>query len=69
MEDDKGSYGASMHGSTLITLIMVITLWTLILASDFLLYFYVCPKTSLLILPQCLYRFISQTYMNSKIIV
>ena len=37
MEDNKGSYGASLHGSTPTTLIVLITLWTLIWASNFLL--------------------------------
>jgi hypothetical protein len=34
MEDNKGSYGASMHGSTLTTLNVLITLWALICVSD-----------------------------------
>ena len=44
IKDDRGSYGASMHGSTLTTLNVLITLWTLICVS--LLYFHHCPKTS-----------------------
>ena len=47
MKDDRGSYKASMHGSTLTTLNVLITLWTLIWASNFLLYFHLCPKTLL----------------------
>ena len=35
-----------MHGSILTILNVLITLWTLICASNFLLYFHVCPKTS-----------------------
>ena len=46
MEDDKGSYKASMQGYTWIALNVLVTLWTLIWASYFLLYFYLCPKTS-----------------------
>ena len=30
MEEDRGNYRASMHGSTLTTLNVLITLWTLI---------------------------------------
>ena len=44
MEVDRGSYQASMHSSTLTTLNVLITLWTLICVSDFLLYFHLCPK-------------------------
>ena len=43
MEDDRGSYGASMHGSTLTTMNVLITLWALIRVSNFLLYFHLCP--------------------------
>ena len=46
MEDDRGSCKASMQGSTLLTLNVLITLWALIWASNFLLYFHLCPKTS-----------------------
>ena len=34
IEDNKGSYGASMHGSTLTTLNVLITLWALICVND-----------------------------------
>ena len=44
MEDDRGSCKASMHGSTLITFAVLITLWVLMQTSSFLLYFHVCPK-------------------------
>jgi len=47
MEDNKARYGASMHGSPLYTLNMLIVLWTLICVSSFLLYFHLCPKTSI----------------------
>ena len=47
MEDDRGSYGALMYGSTLTTLNVLITLWTLICVSNFLLYFHLCPETSI----------------------
>ena len=40
IEEDKGSYGAFMHGSTLTTLNMLLTC-----ASNVLLYFHLCPKT------------------------
>ena len=46
MEDDKGSYGASMHSSTLTTLNVFITSWTFVWVICFLLYFHLCPKTS-----------------------
>jgi hypothetical protein len=39
MENDRGRYGATMHGSTLTTLNVLITLWALICVSNFLLYF------------------------------
>ena len=45
MEDQRGSYGAPMHGSTLTTSNVLITLWSLIWESNFLLYFHLCPKT------------------------
>ena len=44
MEDDKASYKASMHGSTLTTLNVLITLLALICMSNFLLYFHLFPK-------------------------
>ena len=44
MVDDRGSYKASMHGSTLTTSNVLIPLWTLICASNFLLYFHPCPR-------------------------
>ena len=66
MEDDKGSYGASMHGSTLNVLI---TLWILICVSNFFLYFHLCSKLKFPNVPQCLHQLISQTYINSKNIV
>ena len=69
MEDDKGSYKTSMHGSTLTTLNVLITLWTLIWASIFLLCFHLCPKLRFLKIPQWLHQFIYQTYMNSRNIV
>ena len=47
MEDQRGSYGAPMHGSTLTTSNVLITLWSLIWESNFLLYFHLCPKTSI----------------------
>ena len=37
MEDDRGSYGASVDESTFTTLNALITLWTLIYVSKFLL--------------------------------
>ena len=43
IEDDNNTYGASMCGSTLTILNVVITLWTLIWASNFLLHFHLCP--------------------------
>ena len=69
MEDYMGSYGACMHDSTLTTLNVLITLWTSIRVSNFLLYFHLCPKIQVLSFPQCLHKFIPQTYMNSIIIV
>jgi hypothetical protein len=69
MEDDKDGYGASMHGSTLTRLNVLITLWALIWASNFLLYFYLSPKVSISKFPQCLHQTISQTYMISRYIV
>ena len=45
MKGDKGSYGASIHASTLTTLNVLITFWTLIWANKFLLYFHLCLKT------------------------
>lgn len=44
MEYIRGSYKASMHGSTLTTLNVNITSWTLTCVSKFLSYFHVCPK-------------------------
>ena len=46
MVDDRDSYGVSMHGFTLTTLNMLITLWTWICVRYFLLYFHLRPKTS-----------------------
>ena len=46
LEDDRGSNGALMHGSTLTKLNVLISLWTLICVSNFLLYFHLCPKSS-----------------------
>ena len=69
IKDDKGSYEASIHGSTLTTLNVLITLWTLICVSNFLLYFHLCPETSISKKIQCLHQFIFQTYMNSRNIV
>ena len=44
-EDNIGSYGASIYGSTITTLNALITLWTLICVSDVLLQvFHICPK-------------------------
>ena len=34
MDDDRGSYGAPMHGFTLTTLNVLVTLWALICVSD-----------------------------------
>ena len=45
MEDDRGSYKVSMHGSTFTALNVLIALWTLICVSNFFLYFYLCPKS------------------------
>ena len=45
MKDDRGMYEASIHGSTLTTLNVLITLWALIFVSKFLLCFHLCPKT------------------------
>ena len=45
MEYNNGSYGASMCVSTLTILNTLITLWTLIWASNFLLHFHLCPNT------------------------
>ena len=39
MEYNRGSYGTSMHGCTLTTLNVLMALWTLIWASNFLLYY------------------------------
>ena len=39
MEDDRGSHEAYVHGSTLTSLNVFITLWALICVSDFLVYF------------------------------
>ena len=36
----------TMHGSTMTTLHVLVTLWTMICVSNFLLYFYLCPKIS-----------------------
>jgi hypothetical protein len=44
LEDDRRSYITSMHCSTLN---VFITLWTLICVSNFMLYFNICPKTSI----------------------
>ena len=46
MEGDRGSHGASVHGSTLTTLNVLISLCTLIGVSNFFLYFHLCPRTS-----------------------
>ena len=46
MEENRDSYGVSMHDSTLTTLIVLITSWTLICVSNFLSYFHLCSKTS-----------------------
>jgi hypothetical protein len=43
IEDDRGSYGTSMHGSTLTTMNVLITLWKLIFVNNFLLYFHLYP--------------------------
>ena len=45
MKDDKGSYRASMCGSTLTTLNVLIILCTLIWASNLLMYFHLCLET------------------------
>ena len=45
MEDNRGSYEVYMHGSTLSTLDVLITLWKMICVSNLLLYFHLCPKT------------------------
>ena len=42
MEDNRGSYIVSMFGSTLTTLNVLISLWTLICVSNFLLYLHLC---------------------------
>ena len=43
MEEDRSSYKAFIHGSTLN---LLVSLWTLICVSNFMLYFHLCPKTS-----------------------
>lgn len=45
MEDDIGSYKASMHSSTLTRLNVLIHLWAVACVSNFLSYFHLCPKT------------------------
>jgi hypothetical protein len=47
MKDNRRSYGVTMHGFTLSTLNMLITLWTWIRVRYSLLYFHLCPKTSI----------------------
>ena len=44
-EDNKGNIKASMHGSTLTTFSVFITLWRMICLSNFLMYFHLCSKT------------------------
>ena len=69
MEDDRGSYGALMYGSTLTTLNVLITLWTLICVSNSSCTFIFVQKLQFLLFPQCLHQVISQTYMNSRNII
>lgn len=59
MEDNRRSYGASIHG---VTLNVLISLWM----SNFMLYFLLCPKNlQLLNFLQCLHQFPFQIYMIS----
>ena len=70
MEDNGNCYRVSMHGSTLTTLNVLITLCTLICVSNILLVFHIfVQKNQFLNFSQCLHQFISQTYMNSRNIV
>ena len=65
MKDNKGSHEVSMHGSTLTTLNVLITLGTLICVTNFLLHF---QKLQFVMFFQCIHQFLSQTYMNSLIV-
>ena len=69
MEGDRGSCGDFVHGSTLTTLNVLISLWTLICVGNFLSYFQLCPKTPYSKFLQCLHQLISQTYMDFRNIV
>lgn len=69
MEDNKGSSGASMHSSILTTLNVLITMWTLIWAINFLLYYHLCPKNPFSKFSTMRPSFIAQTYMTFRIIV
>ena len=64
-----GSFGDPMHGSTLTTLNVFITLWTLIRVSNSSCTSIYVQKFHFLKFPQCFHQFISHTCMISRNIV
>lgn len=63
IEDDRGSYGVSMHRTTITTVHVLITLWTLIFVSCSSCTSICAQKLQCLNpkIPQCLHQFISHT--------